>query len=122
MPGINEYWESLERLKKNKPIRLPMGTPINKDSVALEAGRKRGSIKKSRKNFAELIEAIDLSAEESVSQEVSLKTRLANEKSQKANYRDLYHQSLNRELMLVEQLSVLEKELKKYDNVVPILK
>jgi len=86
----------------------------------LEAGRKRGSIKKSRKNFVELIEAIDLSAEECVSQEVNLKTKLANEKSQKANYRELYHQSLNRELMLVEHLSELEKKLKKYDNVVPI--
>lgn len=41
---------------------LPKGSAINNDTVALEAGRKRGSIKKSR--HAALIEAIELAAQQ----------------------------------------------------------
>lgn len=41
---------------------LPKGSAINNDTVALEAGRKRGSIKKSR--HTALIEAIGLAAQE----------------------------------------------------------
>ncbi|WP_168389503.1 hypothetical protein [Acinetobacter indicus] len=40
---------------------LPKGSAINNDTVALEAGRKRGSIKKSR--HAALIEAIEQAAQ-----------------------------------------------------------
>jgi len=54
-----EYFETLNRLVSNEPINIPIGSKINKDAVVLEAGRKRGSIKKSRKVFTELIEAIE---------------------------------------------------------------
>ena len=47
MSALNDYYAALERLKANKPIILPKGSAINNDTVALEAGRKRGSIKKS---------------------------------------------------------------------------
>ena len=60
MSAVNEYYAALERLKVNKPTVLPKGAAINNDTVALEAGRKRGSIKKSR--HAALIEAIELAA------------------------------------------------------------
>ena len=60
MSALNEYYAALERLKANKPTILPKGAAINNDSVALEAGRKRGSIKKSR--HAALIDAIELAA------------------------------------------------------------
>ena len=62
MSVLNEYYAALERLKANKPTILPKGSAINNDTVALEAGRKRGSIKKSR--HAALIEAIALAAQE----------------------------------------------------------
>lgn len=54
---VKEYLQALERLKKNKPERLTKGSPINKDTVALEAGRKRGSIR-NRPGFEALIEEI----------------------------------------------------------------
>lgn len=57
MSVLNEYYAALERLKANKPTVLPKGSAINNDTVALEAGRKRGSIKKSR--HAALIEVIE---------------------------------------------------------------
>ena len=60
MSALNEYYAALERLKANKPTTLPKGSAINNDTVALEAGRKRGSIKKSR--YATLVEAIELAA------------------------------------------------------------
>ncbi len=56
---LDEYNQALERLIKNTPINVPKGTKINKDTVALEAGRKRGSIKKNREIFNELINKID---------------------------------------------------------------
>ena len=61
MSVLNEYYAALERLKANKPEVLPKGSAINNDTVALEAGRKRGSIKKSR--HAALIDAIDRAAQ-----------------------------------------------------------
>ena len=61
MSALNDYYAALERLKANKPIVLPKGSAINNDTVAMEAGRKRGSIKKSR--HAALIEAIELAAQ-----------------------------------------------------------
>jgi len=62
MSAVNEYYAALERLKANKPTVLPKGSAINNDTVALEAGRKRGSIKKSR--HAALVEAIEQAAQE----------------------------------------------------------
>jgi len=119
MSTIDEYWQALERLKKNAPVRLAKGTVINKDTVALEAGRKRGSIKKSRANFSDLINAIDNAAILAEKARPDIKYKLANERAQKVNYRELYHQALNRELMLIERMAQLEKKLERFANVVP---
>ena len=62
MSALNEYYAALGRLKANKPMVLPKGSAINNDTVALEAGRKRGSIKKSR--HTGLVQAIELAAQE----------------------------------------------------------
>ena len=56
--AIIEYFEALERLIKNQPINVPVDTKISNDSVALEAKRNKGAIKKSRQIFADLILAI----------------------------------------------------------------
>lgn len=61
MSALNDYYAALERLKANKPTILPKGSAINNDTVALEAGRKRGSIKKSR--HAALVQAIEQAAQ-----------------------------------------------------------
>ena len=62
MSVLNEYYAALERLKANRPTVLPKDSAINNDTVALEAGRKRGSVKKSR--HATLVEAIELAAQQ----------------------------------------------------------
>ena len=105
-----EYWQAFERLKQGNPIRVPKNSEINKDTVALEAGRNRGSIKKSRDSFTELINAIEQCKEHDQQQMPTAIELLKRERKLKNNYRELYHQALNRELMLVERLTKLEKE------------
>ena len=88
-----EYWHALERLSQGNPTRVPKNSQINKDTVALEAGRQRGSIKKSRDSFAELIKAIKQCQEHDQQHMPTAIDRLKREREQKKNYRELYHQS-----------------------------
>lgn len=50
--------EALNRLIASAPIRVPKGSKINNDTVALEAGLKRGAVKRSRPELAELLDDI----------------------------------------------------------------
>lgn len=59
---VQEYFAALDRLKQNAPLHVPKNGPINKDTVALEAGRKRGSIRK-RPGFETLIAEIETAGE-----------------------------------------------------------
>lgn len=59
---LTPYFDALDRLKSGKPQVVAKGTKITNDAVSLEAGRKKGSIKKSRSIFAGLIADIDLAA------------------------------------------------------------
>ena len=62
MKALEYYYDALDRLVKGEPINVPKTSKINLDTVALEAGRKRGSIKKSRPSFAGLIFDIESAA------------------------------------------------------------
>ncbi|ENS5062473.1 hypothetical protein [Vibrio cholerae] len=117
---MQDYWDALERLKAGCPSRVPLGSSINKDTVALEAGRKRGSIKKSRSSFGKLIAAIDTANREVDVQASQPRDLLRKVRAEKQNYKELYHQALNRELMLLDRLARLEKELARFSNVLPI--
>ncbi|SDJ55530.1 hypothetical protein SAMN04487926_16229 [Paraburkholderia steynii] len=57
--ALTDYFEALERLKTGVPRVVPQGTRITNDAVSLEAGRGKGTIKKSRPVFADLIKAIE---------------------------------------------------------------
>ena len=91
MSALNDYYAALERLKANKPEVLPKGSAINNDTVAMEAGRKRGSIKKSR--HAALIEAIEQAAQEAGQNVLSSTQRIEQAKNRtkfvKSNYEQL---------------------------------
>jgi len=80
-PTVKEYFSALERLKQNKPERVEKGSPINKDTVALEAGRKRGSIR-NRPGFETLIKAIETATSEPIT--VSTKKRIQDNPRQTA--------------------------------------
>jgi len=105
MTGIlKDYFEALERLKKGKPINVLKGTKITNDSVSLEAGRKKGTIKKSRPIFSDLIEAIDAAAKVETKPGDEMRSKLDEAKDQAARYRVLWEEALAREVSLVKQL------------------
>ena len=101
---LKDYFEALERLKKGKPINVLKGTKITNDSVSLEAGRKKGTIKKSRPIFSDLIEAIDAAAKVETKPGDEMRSKLDEAKDQAARYRVLWEEALAREVSLVKQL------------------
>ena len=120
---LQEYYDALDRLKAGRPKHVPKGTNITNDSVSLEAGRKKGSIKRSRPQFAELIAAIDAaSQEQNHTPEKELATKLAKQKDEAKNYRQLYEEALGREQSLAAEVFRLRLELAKLtgSNVIPI--
>ena len=108
---VAEYFQALDRLKYGRPIRVPKGVRINNDNVALEAGRGKGSIKKSRPVFKDLIEAIDASAAEQSSPQTKISKRLEKTKHEAQSYREKWEQALCRELSLLQEVYALKKEL-----------
>ena len=90
MSALNEYYAALERLKANKPSILPKGSAINNDTVALEAGRKRGSIKKSR--HTALIDAIEQAAQEAGQNILSPTQQVEKAKSKTKSVKSDYEQ------------------------------
>lgn len=96
-----KYFEALARLKAR-------GAPISNDSVAIEAGSGRGSIKRSRKAHADLISAIDAAAADQVQakQDSDPTPELKNQMKQLEHRLD---QSMDRELALLKE--VLDQRL-----------
>lgn len=90
MSVLNEYYAALERLKANKPTILAKGSAINNDTVALEAGRKRGSIKKSR--YAALVQAIELAAQQAGQNVLSPTQQIEQAKSKTKTVKSDYEQ------------------------------
>ena len=105
MPDIlKDYFEALERLRRGKPLSVPKGTRITKDSVSQEAGRKKGTIKKSRPIFNDLIEAINLAAKMESKPQCEMRNQLDQAKAEAARYRKLWEEALAREVSLVKEL------------------
>lgn len=90
MSALNEYYAALERLKANKPTVLPKGSAINNDTIALEAGRKRGAIKKSR--HAALVQAIELAAQQAGQNVLSPTQQIEQAKSKTKTVKSDYEQ------------------------------
>lgn len=107
--SITEYYEALERLQKNKSVKVPVGSKINKDTVALEAGRKRGSIKKSRSGHEKLINAIESAVASQVHPENDIQLKYEKAKAKAKEYRQLWETALTRELSLLYELHELKK-------------
>lgn len=115
MSALQEYYAALERLKANKPMVLPKGSAINNDTVALEAGRKRGSIKRSR--HAALVEAIEQAAQAvgqnvlSTAQQIEqAKTKTKAMKSDYGQLRDDYEKLLEKaNSLLLENFELKQK-------------
>ncbi|WP_328189613.1 hypothetical protein [Marinobacter sp. OP 3.4] len=84
--ALSEYFGALQRLKQGEPERIKKGSLINKDNVAREAGRARGSIR-NRPGFESLLEAIENAQKQSSRRRSSLtekeRIKSLNEKMQR---------------------------------------
>lgn len=120
--ALPDYFEALARLVANTPERVPPGTRITNDAVALEAGRGKGSIKKSRPVFANLIQAIDTAAFDQAQTTNPDKDRLAKAKSSAEYYRQKWEAALAREMSLLQEVFELKQQLAQLTggNVLPI--
>lgn len=105
MPDIlKDYFAALDRLRRGEPENVSKGTKITNDSVSLEAGRKKGTIKKSRPIFSDLIEAIDAATKTESKPQDEMRERLVQAKAEIARYRTLWEEALAREVSLVKEL------------------
>src|ERR1700728_1554921 len=94
---LEEYFAALERLKAGRPTVVPKGSKITKDAVSVEAGRGKGSIKKSRAVFTDLIGAIALAAAEQSRPAFQQKQKLAKTRGAVEQYRRDLEAALGRE-------------------------
>ena len=113
-----DYYAALERLKARKAT-------INNDTVAIEAGRKKGTIKRSRPLYHELIAAIQKAAKEQA--EASKPSNDVGEQLKKAKttskeLRQQLDASRAREMSLVLKVFELRKQVAALtgENVLPI--
>jgi len=110
---LDEYFAALDRLIKGTSQILPKGTKITNDAVALEAGRGKGSIKKGRATFADLIEAIRAAADEQSKPKNDQKDRLSRAKTTGDHYKRELEAALAREISLLYELFDVKKKLAK---------
>lgn len=121
---LDDYFAALERLRKGRPNVVPKGTKITNDAVALEAGRGKGSIKKSRRIFSDLVEAINQAAAEQSRPRDEIKDRLNVVKHDVQKYRSLWEEALAREVSLLNELYATKQMLASLtgENVLPFLR
>lgn len=117
---LTDYSAALDRLAKGKPLRVPKGTRITNDAVALEAGRGKGTIKKSRPVFAALIAAISEAATEQATG--GNQRQLEKAKEDARRYRVELEAAVARELSLLHELYAVKRELSALTgaNVLPL--
>lgn len=114
--SLEEYWAALDRLVGGNTIILPHGTPVSYDSVALEAGRGRGSLKATRPQHQNIRDAILRAATAQTKattpvSKASLKRKAKDQYDSTLHYKKLYNQTLARELMLLQRIAELEDEI-----------
>ena len=119
---LDEYFAALERLKKGRPTIVAKGMKITNDAVALEAGRGKGSIKKSRLLFADLIHAIDEAAVDQARPKNEQLDRLNKAKIAATELRRALEASMARELSLLHELYEVKKKLARLtgETVLPL--
>lgn len=117
-----DYFEALDRLKAGRPLNVSSSTKITNDAVALEAGRGKGSIKKSRPIFANLIQAINDAATEQSKVSNQQKEKLIKAKNSADQYRLELEAALAREVSLLYELYEVKKQLAQLTgkNILPL--
>lgn len=112
---LDDYYAALERLKKRN-------AKINNDTVALEAGRKKGTIKKSRALYTDLIQAIDQAAAAQASAPNPDKVRAEKYRSDAAYLREQLDAAYAREVSLLAELLEAKRTIQSLsgEQILPI--
>lgn len=110
---LDDYFTALERLKAGKPLIVQKGTRITNDAVSLEAGRGKGSIKKSRDIYADLILAIEQAALEQSKPQNDHKEKIVKARGLAEQRRQELEAALAREVSLLKELYETKKQLAK---------
>jgi hypothetical protein len=113
--ALDDYFFALRQLQRR-------GAKISNDSVALEAGRKKGSIKKSRPQFRGLIDAIEAAAVASADGCRNPMDEIASLKREKKELQTLLDESRAREVGLIYQVFRLQRQMQQVTvgKVVPL--
>jgi hypothetical protein len=111
-------YEALSRLEDDRPLRIPKGSKINYDNVALEMGLKKGAIKKGR-GYDEFRLAIDEAAKRQQAR-ITPADRLREAKSLANKYQTLWEQSIGRELCLARQVRDLSNQVEELEKQQPL--
>lgn len=111
-------YEALSRLEDDRPLRIPKGSKINYDNVALEMGLKKGAIKKGR-GYDEFRLAIDEAAKRQQAR-ITPADRLREAKSLTNKYQTLWEQSIGRELCLARQVRDLSNQVEELEKQQPL--
>lgn len=111
-----EFTEAFERLKSGKPMRVKKHSLIDLNMVALEAGKKAGSLRRAR--YPDLCKEID-AYDKPETQDQKDKRLKEQYHSEKREYENLWHQTLSRELMLIKRVGELEKTLRNIKQKYP---
>lgn len=101
---VDKYFQALDRLKAR-------GEPINNDAVAKEAGSGKGSIKKSRTVYADLLSAIETAALEQ-KQAKAAADPTPQLKLQIATLQQRLDGALEREVCLLNEVYQLREEVR----------
>lgn len=121
---LADYFDALERLKNGRPNILSKHVKITNDAVSLEAGRKKGSIKKSRSIFKDLLAEIEAAA---IAQSQPARIQVEHMKKVKMSSEALREQldaALGRELSLLSELFEVKKKLAQLtgEKIIPLRK
>ncbi len=111
------YRDAFKRLKAGKPKIVDKLMPINElDTVALEAGKMKGSLRRSH-HKALCDEILEYQVDETpLAKEVRLKEEYKHDRDA---YHKLWSETLARELMLQVRLEEVEKEIARIKQAYP---
>lgn len=116
-----DYFDAIERIETNKTIRIPPGSKVTYDNVSLEAGRQKGSLKKSRPEYdavrAEVRAAASRQRKKNVLQLSKEKVLMLQKQIDMLEAR--LFESYNREVLLIARLHEMENPSlgSEYENV-----
>lgn len=117
------FREAFERLKSNRPLILPRGTPLSQNNVAKEAGRDPSALKKSRYpllvlEIQEFIELKDSQEQKGKEQRDNRKRKIQEKLKDCQKQRDKLCSIVDAQQQMIEELQSRILELEDSKNII----